>query len=68
VRQREELLSWSEQRRYRRLRYLTNNHRSCALDKHRRQDLASQVLAKTLRRDALACSSATWTRQRPSKR
>ncbi|MGH9082241.1 MAG: transposase family protein [Acidimicrobiales bacterium] len=50
VRPREELLSWSDQQRYRRLRYLTNNQRFCVLDEHRRQNLASEVLAKTLHR------------------
>ena len=50
VRPREELLSWSDQQRYRRLRYLTNNQRFCVLDEHRRQNLASEVLAKTLQR------------------
>lgn len=50
VRPREELLSWSDQQRYRRLRYVTNNQRFCVLDEHRRQNLASEVLAKTLRR------------------
>jgi predicted transposase YbfD/YdcC len=50
VRPREELVSWSDQQRYRRLRYLTNNQRFCVLDSHRRQNLASQVLAMTLRR------------------
>jgi predicted transposase YbfD/YdcC len=50
VRPREELLSWSDQQRYRRLRYVTNNQRFCVLDEHRRPNLASQVLAKTLRR------------------
>ena len=50
VRPREELVSWSDQQRYRRLRYVTNNQRFCVLDEHRRQNLASQVLAMTLRR------------------
>jgi predicted transposase YbfD/YdcC len=50
VRPREELLSWSDQQRYRRLRYLTNNQRFCVLDEHRRKNLASEVLAKTLHR------------------
>ncbi|MGH3025431.1 MAG: ISAs1 family transposase, partial [Gaiellaceae bacterium] len=50
VRPREELLSWSDHQRYRRLRYVTNNQRFCVLDEHRRQNLASEVLAKTLRR------------------
>jgi len=53
VRPREELLSWSDHQRYRILRYVTNNQRFCVLDEHRRQNLASQVLAMTPRRDAL---------------
>jgi predicted transposase YbfD/YdcC/GNAT superfamily N-acetyltransferase len=50
VRPREELLSWSDEQRYRRLRYVTNNQRFCVLDEHRRTNLASQVLAQALRR------------------
>ena len=50
VRPREELFCWSDQQRYRRLRYVTNNQRFCVLGEHRRQNLASEVLAKTLRR------------------
>lgn len=50
VRSREELLGWSTEQRHRRLRYVTNNQRFCVLDEHRRPNLASQVLALTLRR------------------
>jgi len=50
VRSREELLSWSDQQRHRRLRYVTNNQRFCVLDSHRRPNLASRVLGATLRR------------------
>ncbi len=48
VRSREELLSWSDTQRYRRLRYITNNQRFCVLDEHRGKNLASQVLSLTL--------------------
>ena len=50
VRSREELLSWSDSQRYRRLRYITNNQRFCVLEEHRRKNLASQVLSLTLSR------------------
>jgi predicted transposase YbfD/YdcC len=50
VRSREELLSWSDSQRHRRLRYVTNNQRFCVLEEHRRPNLASQVLSLTLRR------------------
>lgn len=50
VRSREELLAWSDEQRHRRLRYVTNNQRFCVLGEHRRPNLASQVLALTLRR------------------
>lgn len=50
VRSREELLAWSDQQRYRRLRYITNNQRFCVLGDRRRPNLASQVLALALRR------------------
>lgn len=49
VRSREELLAWSDEQRYRRLRYVTNNQRFCVLANHR-PNLASQVLGATLRR------------------
>ena len=50
VRSREELLSWSDSQRHRRLRYVTNNQRFCVLEERRRPNLASQVLGLTLRR------------------
>lgn len=50
VRPREELFSWNDAQRYRRLRFVTNNQRFCVLDEHRRKNLASEVLGKTLRR------------------
>ncbi|MGH9113028.1 MAG: Druantia anti-phage system protein DruA, partial [Acidimicrobiales bacterium] len=50
VRSREELIGWSDEQRYRRLRYVTNNQRFCVLDDHRRPNLASQALAATMRR------------------
>lgn len=50
VRPREELVRWSDAQRYRRLRFVTNNQRFCVLEEHRRQNLASEVLALTLRR------------------
>ncbi len=50
VRSREELVSWSDAQRYRRLRYITNNQRFCILDEHRRKNLASEVLSLTLKR------------------
>ena len=50
VKSREEMLSWTDAQRYRRLRYVTNNQRFCVLDEHRRKNLASEVLSLTLRR------------------
>lgn len=50
VRPRKELVGWSDEQRYRRLRYVTNNQRFCVLDENRRANLASQVLSMTLRR------------------
>lgn len=50
VRSREELLSWSDDQRHRRLRYITNNQRFCVLDAQRRPNLASEVLSLTLKR------------------
>jgi hypothetical protein len=50
VRSREELVTWSDAQRYRRLRYITNNQRFCILDEHRRKNLASEVLSLTLKR------------------
>jgi len=50
VASREELLGWSDEQRYRRLAYITNNQRFCILDAHRRSNLASEVLGLTLKR------------------
>jgi predicted transposase YbfD/YdcC len=50
VHSREELLSWSDSQRYRRLRYVTNNQRFCVLEERRRPNLASQVLSLCLHR------------------
>lgn len=50
VRSREELIGWSDSQRHRRLRYVTNNQRFCVLGQRRRPNLASEVLALTLRR------------------
>jgi len=49
-RSREEWIGWSDHQRLRRLRYVTNNQRFCVLPQGRRQNLASAVLSKTLRR------------------
>jgi hypothetical protein len=49
-RPREELITWSDDQRFRRLRYVTNNQRYCVLGDHRRKNLASAVLARSLRR------------------
>jgi len=50
VRSREQLLSWSDSQRHRRLRYIANNQRFCVLEAYRRPNLASSVLAVVLRR------------------
>ena len=50
VRERERLVGWSDAQRYRRLRFVTNNQRFCVLDAYRRPNLASEVLARCLRR------------------
>ncbi|MGH9292733.1 MAG: ISAs1 family transposase, partial [Acidimicrobiales bacterium] len=50
VRSREELISWSDDQRHRRLRYITNNQRFCILEERRRPNLASEVLSLTLGR------------------
>ena len=50
VRSREALVGWSDEQRHRRLRYVTNNQRFCVLGEYRRPNLASRVLAATLRR------------------
>ena len=50
VKARDNHIGWSEQQRWRRLRYVTNNQRFCVLEKHRRPNLASEVLSLALRR------------------
>jgi hypothetical protein len=50
VKARDEHIGWSEQQRWRRLRYVTNNQRFCVLEEHRRPNLASEVLSLSLRR------------------
>jgi predicted transposase YbfD/YdcC len=55
---RERFIGWSEQVKLRRLRFVMNNQRFCVLDRYRRKNLASFVLASTLRRlsaDAERC-------------
>jgi predicted transposase YbfD/YdcC len=55
---RERFIGWSEQVKLRRLRFVMNNQRFCVLDEHPRKNLASFVLARTLRRlsaDAERC-------------
>ena len=47
---REAYVGWSEATRLRRLRYVSNNQRFCVLPDARRPNLASAVLARTLRR------------------
>jgi predicted transposase YbfD/YdcC len=47
---RDTYLGWSEQVKLRRLRYVANNQRFCVLPSARRPNLASAVLAATLRR------------------
>jgi predicted transposase YbfD/YdcC len=47
---REAYVGWNEQTKRRRLKYVTNNQRFCVLPERRRPNLASQVLAATLRR------------------
>lgn len=49
-RARDDWIGWSEDQHFRRLRYLTNNQRFCVLPGGRRANLASNVLAKVLRR------------------
>jgi len=49
-RARESFIGWSDAQRYRRLRYVTNQQRYCILPAGRRRNLASFVLARTLRR------------------
>ena len=43
VRSREELLSWSDTQRYRRLRYITNNQRFCVLSATFNEDQAARL-------------------------
>jgi predicted transposase YbfD/YdcC/GNAT superfamily N-acetyltransferase len=50
LRSREDYIGWSEERKLRRLRYVSNNQRFCVLPDARRPNLASAVLARTLRR------------------
>jgi predicted transposase YbfD/YdcC len=47
---RDSYIGWNEDQHFRRLRYVTNNQRFCVLPAGRRPNLASNVLAKTLRR------------------
>lgn len=50
LRPREGYIGWSEEQKLRRLRYVANNQRFCVLPDARRANLASAVLARTLRR------------------
>ena len=50
LRPRDSYIGWSEQTKLRRLRYVANNQRFCVLPGARRANLASAVLARTLRR------------------
>lgn len=50
LRPREDYVGWSEATKCRRLRYVSNNQRFCVLPDARRPNLASAVLARTLRR------------------
>ena len=47
---RESYVGWSEETKCRRLRFVVNNQRFCVLPGARRPNLASAVLARTLRR------------------
>ena len=47
---RDRFLGWSQSQQFRRLSYVTNNQRFCVLPGGRRHNLASAVLARTLRR------------------
>ncbi|MGH9056136.1 MAG: Druantia anti-phage system protein DruA, partial [Acidimicrobiales bacterium] len=49
-RPREERIGWSDEVHFRRLRYVVNNQRYCVLPAARRHNLASLVLARSLRR------------------
>jgi GNAT superfamily N-acetyltransferase len=46
---RDRYIGWSDEQHFRRLRYVTNNQRFCVLPAGRRKNLASNVLAKTLK-------------------
>jgi predicted transposase YbfD/YdcC len=50
LRPREDYVGWTEEQKLRRLRYVANNQRFCVLPDRRRPNLASAVLARTLRR------------------
>ena len=47
---REELIGWDDETHFRRLRYVVNNQRYCVLGDPPRHNLASAVLARSLRR------------------
>lgn len=47
---RERYIGWSDEQHFARLRYITNNQRFCVLPAGQRKNLASNVLAKTLKR------------------
>ena len=47
---RDRFIGWSDEQHFARLRYVTNNQRFCVLPAGRRKNLASNVLAKTLKR------------------
>ena len=47
---RDRWVGWCKQQQFRRLRYIVNNQRFCVLPQGRRPNLASAVLARTLRR------------------
>ncbi len=47
---RDEMLGWSVEQRYQRLRYIANNQRFCVLPAGRRPNLASAVLSRVLKR------------------
>lgn len=49
-RPRDSYVGWSDDQHFRRLRYVTNNQRFCVLPAGRHPNVASHVLAKTLRR------------------
>src|SRR5665811_1687935 len=49
-RPRDRFIGWSDEQHFARLRYVTNNQRFCVLPAGRRKNLASNVLAKTLKR------------------